>query len=236
MKKTVLLLVCMLLGMFGKAQTLIGAWEGNHSSEKGAKLTTILIFTEGYNVKTTFEAQTGKFVGTKGGSWKSSDGTLIEKIEFDSNNPESVGSEERYTFSITGPNLKIEGSGMDYKRIDNGTPGALKGAWLMSGRVVDGKSQVRDTSGPRKTMKILSGTRFQWIAYNTETKQFLATGGGTYTTANREYTENIGFFSRDNSRVGMGLKFSYGLIDGNWHHSGKSSKGDPIDEIWSKRI
>lgn len=236
MKQIVLLLLGMAVVSLGNAQDLFGAWEGNHSSETGAKLTTILIFAEGYNVKTTFETQTGKFVATKGGSWRSSDGTLIEKIEFDSNDPESVGTEARYAFSITGLDLKIEGSGMDYKRIDNGTPGALNGAWLMSGRVVDGKNQVRDTGGPRKTMKILSGTRFQWIAYNTETKQFLATGGGTYTTVDGEYTENIGFFSRDNSRVGMELKFSYELIDGNWRHSGKSSKGDPIDEIWSKRI
>ena len=61
-------------------------------------------------------------------------------------------------------------------------------------------------------MKILSGTRFQWIAYNTETKQFMGTGGGTYTTINGEYVENIEFFSRDDSKAGLSLKFNYCLL------------------------
>ena len=84
-------------------------------------------------------------------------------------------------------------------------------------------------------MKILSGTRFQWIAYNTETKKFMGTGGGTYTTKNEEYIENIKFFSRNDSKAGLSLKFSYELMNGKWHHSGLSSKGDPIHEIWSIR-
>lgn len=93
----------------------------------------------------------------------------------------------------------------------------------------------RRTPGVRKTMKILSGTRFQWIAYNTETKEFFGTGGGTYTTTNGKYVENIDFFSRDNSRVGASLQFDFVLEDGEWHHKGLSSKGDPIHEIWTPR-
>ena len=131
--------------------------------------------------------------------------------------------------------MGIVGSDMEFKRLDSGKPGTLQGAWLMSGRVSNGETQLRDTNRPRKTMKILSGTRFQWIAYNTETKEFMGTGGGVYTTIDGEYTENIEFFSRDDSRVGAHLKFNYSLIDGNWHHSGLSSKGDPIHEIWSIR-
>ena len=61
-------------------------------------------------------------------------------------------------------------------------------------------------------MKILSGTRFQWIAYNTETKKFMATGGGTYTTLKGKYKENIEFFSRDNSKVGLNLEFDYEIL------------------------
>jgi len=124
---------------------------------------------------------------------------------------------------------------MKLKRIDSVEPGNLQGAWLMSGRIIDNAMQSRDTSEPRKTMKILTGTRFQWIAYNTETKQFMGSGGGTYTTVNGEYTERIEFFSKDDSKVGLSLKFKYELIDGKWHHSGLSSKGDPIHEIWSIR-
>ncbi len=93
----------------------------------------------------------------------------------------------------------------------------------------------RSADNPRKTMKILSGTRFQWIAYNVETKEFMGTGGGTYTTTNGKYTENIDFFSRDNSRVGASLEFDFEIKGNDWHHKGFSSKGDPMHEIWSLR-
>ena len=84
-------------------------------------------------------------------------------------------------------------------------------------------------------MKILSGSRFQWIAYNTETRQFMGTGGGTYLTVKGKYIEQIEFFSRDDSRVGAKLDFEFKLDNGEWNHMGLSSKGDPIHEIWIRR-
>ena len=105
----------------------------------------------------------------------------------------------------------------------------------MSGRYRDGKKQTRSIDRPRKTMKLLSGKRFQWIAYNTETKQFMGTGGGTYTTKDGVYSENIEFFSRDNSKAGLKLQFDFEIIDDEWNHKGFSSKGDPLHEIWVKR-
>jgi len=44
------------------------------------------------------------------------------------------------------------------------------------------------------------------------------------------------FFSGDGSRVGASLSFDYEIIENEWHHSGLSSKGKPIHEIWSPRI
>ena len=170
-----------------------------------------------------------------GGTWKLKGDIMTEKVEFHTDNSERVGTEVSFKVIITDNAIEIVDSNMKLNRIDNGVPGKLQGAWLMSGRIREGKTELRDTSRPRKTMKILSGTRFQWIAYNTETKQFMGTGGGTYTTMNGEYTENIEFFSRDDSKAGISLKFNYELIDGKWHHKGLSSKGDPIHEIWNMR-
>ncbi|MCH5689221.1 hypothetical protein LWM68_36260 [Niabella sp. W65] len=85
---------------------------------------------------------------------------------------------------------------------------------------------------PRRTLKLLTATRFQWAAINVETGEFSGTGGGTYTFKDGKYTEHIEFFSRDSSRVGMSLTFDGRLEGGNWIHSGKSSKGDPIYEVW----
>ena len=235
MKKIIVLVICTFLSFGIKSQSFMGAWEGHHTSENGEKLKSVVIFSDGYQVLTTYHSKTGKFISTNGGTWILKGDIMTEKVEFDTNNPDRVGTEVSFGVFINDSIMGIIGSKMKFNRIDKGKPGKLQGAWLMSGRVRDGETQSRDTNRPRKTMKILSGTRFQWIAYNTETKQFMGTGGGTYTTINGEYTENIEFFSRDNSRVGVGLKFDYKLVDGKWHHSGLSSKGDPIHEIWSLR-
>ena len=160
---------------------------------------------------------------------------MSETVEFDTENKERVGDKIEFEIELKENELSIVDSDMIFKRIDSGKPGKLQGAWLMSGRVRNGKKQLRDVNRPRKTMKILSGTRFQWIAYNTETKQFMGTGGGTYTTINGEYKESIDFFSRDDSKAGIELKFDYDIIDNEWNHQGFSSKGDPLHEIWIKR-
>jgi hypothetical protein len=235
MKHYIIILIC--LGYFGilKAQSVIGAWQQYHTSEDGTPLKSVVIFADGYQVLTTYNTNTGEFIHTNGGTWSLDGSTMTEKVEFHTDAPEMVGEEFSFEVLLTETTLQIVGTDMQLKRIDNGTPGALQGAWLMSGRMRDGETQMRNTDTPRKTMKILSGTHFQWIAYNTETKQFMGTGGGTYTTVDGTYTENIEFFSRDVSRVGASLEFNYELKDGHWHHSGLSSKGDSIYEIWSLR-
>lgn len=81
--------------------------------------------------------------------------------------------------------------------------------------------------GPRKTIKLLTGGRFQWVALNPETKQFFGTGGGTY-------TESIDFFSRDNSRAGRSIPFGATVNGDEGHHTGQSSTGGTVDEIWSR--
>lgn len=235
LKKIIVLLICTFFSFGVKAQNFIGAWERYHTSENGEKLKSVVIFSAGYQVITTYDSETGKFISTNGGTWKLIGDTITEKVEFDSNNSKRVGTEVSFEVFINESIMGLVGSEMKFKRIDKGVPGKLQGEWLMSGRIRDGETQLWDINRPRKTMKILSGTRFQWIAYNTESKQIKGTGGGTYTTTNGEYTEIIEFFLKDNSKVGTNLKFNYSLVDGKWHQSGLSIKGDPIHEIWSVR-
>lgn len=205
------------------------------TDDNGRQLRNVVILTDGYQVSTWFVEETGEFVSTNGGSWNMEGNEVTEVVEFDTKTPERVGSKVSFKVEVDNKTMKVVGSDRTMTRIDNMHPGVLAGAWLMSGRKRNGEIRERDTSRPRKTMKILSGTRFQWIAYNTETKEFMGTGGGSYTTVDGKYTENIEFFSRDNSRVGASLEFDFELKDGKWHHSGFSSKGDPLYEIWSLR-
>ncbi|MDT0538502.1 MULTISPECIES: membrane or secreted protein [Croceitalea] len=233
-KKALFVSFCLLASAFLNAQSLIGAWEAT-GDFGGKNIRSVVIFSSNHQVGTFYDAESGAFVGTNGGTWSLEGTTLSETVEFDTENPERVGSTSSFEIELSTDELKIKDAPMVWKRVDNGSPGALAGAWLMSGRKRDGEIQSRDTSRPRKTMKILSGTRFQWIAYNTETKQFMGTGGGNYTTIDGKYTENIEFFSRDDSRVGASLEFNFELKEGDWHHSGFSSKGAPLYEIWSLR-
>lgn len=235
MKGKILLITCLFLVIGIQAQDLNGAWERDHTSKEGDDLKSVVIISNGYQVVSTYNTNTGEFVSTNGGTLNLSGDIITEKVEFDSKHPERVGTEVSFKVTLKDSLMGITGTDIEYIKLDNGAPGKLQGAWLMSGRMKDGESQSRDTSGPRKTMKILSGTRFQWIAYNTETKQFMGTGGGTYTTSDGEYTETIEFFSKDSTKVGKSLTFNYSISDGDWQHSGLSSKGDPINETWSIR-
>ena len=232
--KKYIFIISIMVSLSLQGQSLIGAWEAT-TTQDGRQLRHVVIFADGYQAATYYDAQTGAFVSTNGGSWQLNGNTMDETVEFDTENPERVGTTSTFEITVDNDELRIKDVDMVWKRIDDGTPGELAGAWLISGRKRNGEIQKRNTDRPRKTMKILSGTRFQWIAYNTETKEFMGSGGGTYTTKNGKYTENIEFFSRDDSRVGASLQFDYELKDGDWHHSGLSSKGQPIYEIWSVR-
>ncbi len=219
-----------------QSQSLIGAWEAEKSVKtdsitKGFKI--VFIFSKNHHVASAYDTKTGAFMAAFEGSWSTNGNSISQTIEFDSQNPDRIGKTKSYEIELTANSLHLKGDNIKLKRVDSGGPGKLAGAWLMFGRKRNGEFQSRDTNRPRKTMKILSGTRFQWIAYNTETKEFMGTGGGTYTTIDGKYTENIEFFSRDDSRVGASLGFDFELKDGDWHHSGFSSKGDPLYEIWS---
>ncbi|EMR03123.1 hypothetical protein ADICEAN_01724 [Cesiribacter andamanensis AMV16] len=213
----------------GNTASLVGAWEATMPENTKA----LWIMDDDYFARTYYKADPAEFIGTEGGKWsRQADGTLLITWEFNTNDPGKVGTTERMPINPRGQYL--ETASASWKRLDDGTPGALRGAWLITGRQLDGTMNTM-TPGARKTMKILSGTRFQWIAYNSETGEFGGTGGGAYTTEGDTYTEHIHFFSRDNSRVGASLSFPYELKEGKWHHRGKSSKGDPIYEIWSSR-
>ena len=146
-----------------------------------------------------------------------------------------LGGHKHFAAAVSGNSLKFDaGAGVNsWTRIDDGNTN-LAGNWRITGRMRDGSIQPIEKSA-RKTLKILSSTRFQWMAINTETKEFFGTGGGTYTFTNGKYTENIEFFSRDSSRVGASLSFDGSVANNVWTHKGLSSRGEPIHEEWTER-
>ncbi len=214
-------------------QSVESAWMRNMDT-----ITETLIISDGYYMKAVYTTKDHQFIKASGGIMKVLPAELEMEVEFDSEQAEEVGNMHLISYQVADKKLRITHHEKveTWDFIDDGKPGLLQGAWLFSGRRNNPEDTISPyTPGVRKTMKILSGTRFQWAAFNTETKAFLGTGGGTYTSQNDQYVENIDFFSRDNNRVGASLTFIMDLQKPHWYHSGKSSKGDPIYERWTLR-
>lgn len=208
---------------------LDGAWQIKGNPRR------VAIIVDGYFALTTFRENEPEFISTMGGPLSWENGSMSGTIEFNSDDQQQVGENFTIPAKLEGEQLTVTREGgivETWERVDE-AENELAGVWRITQRENDGQMNEMPLRA-RRTLKILSGTRFQWAAINVETGEFSGTGGGTYTFEDGVYTENIEFFSRDNSRVGMSLSFEGEVKDDDWHHKGKSSKGDPIYEVWSK--
>lgn len=198
-------------------------YEFTTTDAEGTPLHHRILMDGEYIVETVYAEKPPRFVKTLGGFYTQKGNKIAAQLEFNSN----FENDQQKSMTWT--------QGEDWKKTSK-SPLALNGKWLMAGRVnAEGGERRRDLNRPRKTMKFLVDGHFQWIAFNTESFAFFGSGGGTYSAADGTYTEQIEYFSRDNSRVGVALSFQYNQKGKDWYHKGKSSKGDPMHEIWSSR-
>ena len=197
----------------------------------------VRIYSDNFFSSTKYDKDNKKFLSTYGGTYLLDEEGYYEVIEFNSNDSSLVGDTiyiSRISINLNNDNGLMQLDGEKYEKFKNYNS-ILSGSWLMSGIERGGEIRMRDVNRSRKTMKILAGGRFQWIAYDINKKGFYGTGGGIFTSENGNYIENIEFFSRDNSKVGIALVFNFEVKEGDWHHKGFSSKGDPKYEIWTQR-
>jgi hypothetical protein len=211
---------------------LSGAWRIRHSNNQE----TVKIYADGYFMFARFDKEGKKYIEAGGGTYTINGKKYEENIEYFTSDSTQVGKVWKYKVaSLTKEKLMIStGKPMEnWERIDDNQT-ELTGNWRITARAnANGEMNPMQRSA-RKTLKILSGTRFQWAAINPETKQFFGMGGGTYTAKDGKYVETIEVFSRDNSRVGAVLTFDFEVKGSDWIHSGLSSKGDKIKEVWSR--
>ena len=209
---------------------LTGAWQLKNGTEEQT-----LLFVDGYFTQTIYDKTERKFVHTRGGSYTVDKNKLTVEYEFDTKDKEQVGQKTTYNIAAKDKQLiaNINNKEEQWAKTDDANSG-LAGLWKITARKQGKELQTIHQTGTRKTVKILTSTRFQWAAIDPGTKSFMGTGGGTYTFKDGKYTEHIEFFSRDSSRVGSSLSFEGKLENGDWHHSGLSSRGEPIYEVWSR--
>lgn len=199
-----------------------------------------LKINDDYMVYTEYRQSPPKFIRTLGGFSRVEEAAgkrLTVSLEFNSNYEKDSLRMLSVPMEIDGKNLVL-----DWNTKLTFTPLAipkevqdLRGEWLFATRGPDEGQERRGEENPRKTLKFLMDGRFQWMAYNTDTFEFFGTGGGSFSSEDGAYVENIEFFSRDDARVGATLQFNYKVKDGDWHHTGKNSKGEPMYEIWALR-
>ncbi|MGZ5133504.1 MAG: hypothetical protein ACXWCG_00075 [Flavitalea sp.] len=210
---------------------IIGAW-GYGSSENR----TVMINTHKVFSVATYDLPGKKFISSYGGTWRLEGNKLVKKIEWNSKDSNQVGKELTEDVQLEGGKLVSKQNNEIWGRLDDGKPGDLMGAWIITGNYRnDSVSKRSNPFFPRRTMKVLSGKYFHWIAYNVVTKSFMNAGGGTYTTASGKYTENIEFFTKTSESIGKTLVFNYSFVNGDWRHKGEKSTGGTMDECWTKR-
>ena len=237
MKKYLFLPLLLLVG-WANAQSLKGAWKlVNQNGKAVTDQEFIKIYQDNYFSFGVKNVSDNHFIGAGGGPYSYQDGKYSETLDFFTLNPLQIATTTPFKLDWAQGKLVLSANtneGMlveTWEKISD-SKDALTGNWVITGRKREGEIS-RSTPGARRTVKILSGGRFQWIAFNSETKEFSGTGGGTYTAVDGKYVENITFFSRDDSRVGASLGFDFQVLDGEWHHSGMNSTGSPIYEIWT---
>ncbi|WP_273565309.1 hypothetical protein [Maribacter halichondriae] len=195
-----------------------------------------LKITDNYITHSAYQIAPAKFIKTVGGFYTVDNNILKIELEFNSAHETNgltelalpiIIADEKLTLPMDG---ELEFVKKEFLQQD------LDGTWLFATRGPDKGQERRGDENTRKTLKFLQDGHFQWIAYNTDTMEFFGTGGGAFTSKNGTYTENIEYFSRDDSRVGATLDFTYQIKKGDWHHKGKNSKGEPMYEIWARRV
>lgn len=208
---------------FAQERSLSGAYRS-----QGQEITNLYLITDNYISLINYKNK--DYLSTMGGPYTYNGETITFKLEYADQYPDSVGLVKNIPIQAIDNNSFLF-AGNKVSKVPN-KPQDLDGLWRITGRKSGETLHIIPIS-PRKTIKILVDGYFQWVAINPEVKGFYGSGGGTYIFQTGHYKENILFFSRDNSRVGNSLTFDAVRQDGQWHHSGTSSKGDPIYEIWT---
>ena len=211
-----------------------GAWKMVSLNDQPVSDEIIRLYTSEYFATTHATGSENAFVSAHGGWYRFEGNEYIQEMSFYTEDSTRVGNTYRYSFSVDGSKVSFDGvDGKETWEKLSDRKDELTGTWRMLGRQnEDGELTNRRPVAARITVKVLAGGRFQWAAINTETGQFFGTGGGQYTAENGEYVENITVFSRDNSRVGASLPFTFTIKDGDWYHNGLNSTGGPMAEVW----
>lgn len=172
----------------------IGATQGAWKISKGDE-TIMLLVSESYFMQTTYTP--ARFVSTRGGTWKQDGNKVTTTLEFDSADSTNVGKTSTAELASGNNQLAIimPGGQQVFTRVDEVTEQTpMASLWRITARANNEGVVTPMQRGARKTLKLLTGSRFQWAAINPETKQFSGTGGGHLHAQGRKIHRNHRLF------------------------------------------
>ena len=141
------------------AKEMIGAWSYGPENNR-----TVMVNTDRVFSVANYDMSGKKFISSYGGTWRIEGNKLVKKIEWNSKDTSQVGKEITEPVELSGNKL-VSNNKEIWNRLDDGKPGALMGAWIITGNYNnDTVSKRASPFYPRRTMKVLSGKYFQWIA------------------------------------------------------------------------
>lgn len=234
MKILILLLLLILCFGLSQAQDLNGAWQ--KVDKKAEDQQTIKLYSDNYFTTSTYIRTTGEFVSASAGTYHINEPDYIENYEIHSDSRAVTGTFVNFNYEIENDTLRLKDENSRnaevWVRIDTAEKKNVT-CWKIHQAYRDATWKTIEDK-PRKSLKMLTDNYYQVIGLNSQTGEFFGSSGGKWTYENGKHNEIIQFFSKNPDMVGETLSFDKEIKDGIWHHDGKSSEGEFIQERWKK--
>ena len=160
------------------SQSLQGSWKLiEENGQKVSDKEVIRIYQDNYFAEGAKETGSNEFLWALGGEFTTDDYSV--SLDFNTRASELVDQSQNPKLSfINEDRIKINKvkEVQVWERISS-DENDLSGNWVITGRKRNGEMN-KMTPGDRRTIKILGGNRFQWVAFNSATREFFGTGGG----------------------------------------------------------
>jgi hypothetical protein len=239
MKKLILTVAILLNTLQVFTQTLNGAWRLVEVDDMPVDKEIIKLYSNSYFTYSAYDKATGEFFAAKGGLYNLDHLSYEEHLEIDSEEPKHSGTTIIYKATIKDDSLFITnlktGEKQRWLKFDEADNYEVSFCWRIHKKKDEGDESWRTIEyAPRKTLKMVTNSRYQVLAFNSKTGKFVGSSGGHWTGSGDNYIENIEFFSKDQSNVGRSLKFKRTFEEGLWLHTGKTTKGEIMLEKWHR--
>jgi hypothetical protein len=239
MKYYLVLLFSLITGYHSFAQILNGAWRLVEENGQPVEHEAIKLFSNSYFTYAAYDKASGEFIEATGGTYTLQHLSYKEHLDIDSKEPQHSGKTISYHNTLKGKSLTLlnlaTGDKQVWEKFDEGDNYQMAFCWRIHKKKDEGDADWRTIEyRPRKTLKMLTNSRYQVLALNSETGQFVGSSGGRWSGDGDSYMEHIEFFSKDQSNVGRSLEFKRAFEDGLWLHTGKATKGEEMMEKWHR--